>query len=105
MRLHSQRQERRIAAELGARLTPNSGATTIAKGDAVDAKFRYEMKTTAKKQVPVDIKVLSKIWREATSTGHLAAVVVTMESAETPVPKDWVVIEKETFSALLRGEV
>lgn len=101
----SQKQETRLAEDLGARLTPNSGATTRAKGDAVDKRFRYEMKITTKKQFPVDIKVLSKIWDEAAATGHLPAVVVTMDSMEVPVPKDWVVIEKATFAALIRGDL
>jgi hypothetical protein len=98
-------QERRLADDLGARLTPNSGATTRAKGDAVDARFRYEMKTTTKKQVPVDVKVLRKIWDEAVATGHLPVVVVTMDGMEPPVPKDWILIEKTTFVALCNGEL
>jgi hypothetical protein len=98
------RQEKRVAADLGARLTPNSGATTMAKGDAVNEKFRFEMKTTTKKQVPVDTKVLQKIWDEAAATGHLAAVAITLEAMESPVPKDWILIEKTTFVALCNGE-
>jgi hypothetical protein len=104
-RSRSQKQEKRLAAELGAKLTPNSGATTLAKGDAVDTQFRYEAKITSKKRVPVDADVLRKIWDEASATGHLAAVLVTMEVIESPVPQDWVMIDKSTFDALRRGEV
>ena len=103
VRKRSQRQEKRLGRELGLRLHPNSGATVFDKSDASDEVFRFEMKTTQAKRVPVSQTELAKIWREAVATGLYPAVVVTLESMPAPIPQDWVLIEKTTFEAL-RGE-
>lgn len=102
-RRRSGAQERRIARDLGAKLTPNSGAG-IEKSDAVDARFRYEMKTTTAGRVPVSSSVLRKIWVEAVASGKHPVVVVTMESMRYPTPKDWVLLEKYVFEMLINNE-
>jgi hypothetical protein len=93
--------EKRVAPEFGARLVSNSGATAHEKGDAVNEVFRFEMKTTRGKRVPVDQKILEKIYDEAAETGHLAAVVFTMEGMPKHI-QDWVIVEKSTFKDLLK---
>jgi len=96
----SDAQERRVSEELSCRRTKNSGATSMAKSDAYDDRFRYEMKVTTRRQFPVNVDTLRKIWSEAMATGKLPVVVVTMDSMEHPAPKDWVLIEKTTFEEI-----
>jgi len=106
-RLRSQKQENRLSKQLGAALTPNSGATPDAKSDAVGPddrpgpNFRYEMKTTKAKKMPVGIAELAKIWKEAIATGRRPVMSVTMEAMDSgPAPKDWVVMELSVFQEL-----
>lgn len=96
-------QEMRVSKELGAKLTPNSGAG-FHKSDAKDVDYRYEMKETASKSLSI-IKAgtLKKIWEEAVETGLRPAVVVTMTAIEEPCPQDWVLLTMDDFKAL-RGE-
>lgn len=102
-RRRSQRQEGRLAAEFGLRVTPNSGATPHAKSDALDDRIRAEMKLTSGARVPVGFGDLEKIWREAAETGRNPVVLVTFEGRDGPVPGDWALIEASFLNALLRG--
>lgn len=89
-----------MSKRLGAKTTPNSGATPHAKGDAVNRDYRIEMKTTASKKCPLDADVLETIWHQATATGHTPLIVVTMESIRHPVARDWVLVELDVFEQL-----
>lgn len=105
-RTESQKQEARVSKSLGADLTPASGATALAKSDAVGSdatpgpSFRYEMKTTKAKRVPVGREELAKIWKEAINTGRVPALVITMEAMERHAPKDWILMELSTFQEI-----
>lgn len=55
-RHYSKKQEKRVAASLGLRVTANSGATHFDKGDATDKYLMMECKTVTKKQASVSLK-------------------------------------------------
>lgn len=60
-RYYSKRQESRVANELGAKMTPNSGATAWSKGDVTGDDILIECKTLTKEQKVHSIK---KEWLE-----------------------------------------
>ena len=49
-RYFSKKQEKRVGANLGLKLQPNSGATPFAKGDLKDEHLLVECKTLTRKQ-------------------------------------------------------
>ena len=55
-RYYSNKQETRVAKSLGARKTPNSGATKWSKGDIMNDKWLFECKTVTKEQQTFTIK-------------------------------------------------
>ena len=56
VRKKSQLQEKRVASELGGRVTPASGALWGAKGDVKSDLFLAECKTTEKPAYPLTLK-------------------------------------------------
>lgn len=74
--LRSRRQEREVAAQVGGRLTPGSGAGNE-KGDVrVKGLARIEAKTTAKKSYALTIEQLAKIEKAALPSGEIPAMVI-----------------------------
>lgn len=65
VRKKSQLQEKRVASELGGRVTPASGALWGAKGDVKSDLFLAECKTTEKPAYPLTLKTWTKISKEA----------------------------------------
>lgn len=59
------KQEKRLANEIGARLTPNSGATPFRKGDMSLGDYLIESKATDKTYIKLDQTWLDKIEKEA----------------------------------------
>jgi len=70
-RYYSTRQEKRVAKEIGAVRTANSGATMFSKGDLLSEKFIIECKTKTKECDSISIKKewLTKGEREALFMG------------------------------------
>lgn len=60
-RYYSKRQEKRVADTLGAKTTPNSGATAWSKGDVTGDDILIECKTLTK---PQQIHSIKKEWLE-----------------------------------------
>lgn len=69
VRKRSQEQEKRVAKQLGGRVTPASGALWGAKGDVRQDKFLVECKTTEKDYYSLTDKVWNKIRSEAIRDG------------------------------------
>lgn len=61
----SQKQEKRVAKELGGRVTPASGALWGAKGDVRSEYFLVECKVTSKSSYPLKDTIWDKIAKEA----------------------------------------
>ena len=93
--------EVRVAASMGAKLKPASGAMTGAKGDATLEDFLLEMKSTKLQSIAIQVGWLSKISQEAVTTGKIPAVVLSFVSEDgKPQMKynsEWVCIPKAIF--------
>lgn len=101
-RKKSQRQEKRLAGELGGRVQPGSGSVAAYKGDitgALDGRVMVEAKTTSARQFVMKLDTLEKMERDAQGTGCSPALVLTFESAK----RDFVLMSKEDFLELLEG--
>ena len=70
-RFYSDKQEKRVAKDLGGKQTPNSGATPWVKGDVVTDRFVIECKTATKEKQSFSIakKWLKALPEEAFSNG------------------------------------
>lgn len=77
-RYYSKKQESRVAKELDAKTTPNSGATTWSKGDISGDDVLIECKTLTKEQKTHTIKKewLDTIRQEASNMGKRIPIVV-----------------------------
>lgn len=87
-------QEARIAAALGGRRRPGSGAFWSAKGDVRTNGELIEAKYTAKKQITVSAAVLRKIELEAVSEGRMPVLAIEVAG------RDYVVIPLDDFVEL-----
>jgi len=102
------KQEKRIAAELGATRRPGSGSKDRYKGDIAHKDFLIEVKRTVKNQITIPKKWLTKIRTEARALKKYPAL-------EFEFDKDieyafyehgkWICIEYEIFKRLLNGLV
>ena len=106
---HGKTSEKRVAKKLGARLQPNSGAVSGAKGDMRlerrSFRFRTEAKSTVKDTIPLDLGWLSKIGHEARSAGEIPMVTVSFVTPEgkprTEINPEWVCIPMWALQTLL----
>lgn len=95
---NSNKQEKRIAKELGGRRIPGSGSRWDSKGDVKTKKFLVEAKTTTHKSFSVSSDILAKVELEAVGTGRTP--VVSVELTGGSVPKRYAVLSWEDFLAL-----
>ena len=65
VRRKSQKQENRIAKELGGKTTPGSGAQWHSKGDVKAENYLIEAKYTDEAHYPLSLPILTKIEKEA----------------------------------------
>lgn len=106
------RSEKRVALDLGARLTPASGAMAGAKGDSVletsAINCRIEKKSTVHQTMKLEREWLAKITQEALTHGQVPALVISFVNPDgSPQMKqnsDWVMIPKESFIELTHVE-
>ena len=77
-RYFSKKQEKRVGANLGLKLQPNSGATPFAKGDLKDEHLLVECKTLTRKQKSrtIEKEWLTKLQEEQLSMGKLLSALV-----------------------------
>ena len=62
-------QEKKVAKEIGGRVTPASGALWGSKADVRNSRFLVECKTTEKSQYPLNYSTWEKIRHEALNDG------------------------------------
>lgn len=72
----SQKQEKSVAKELGAKTVVASGALWNAKGDVRNAQYLVECKTTEKDYYTITSKVWEKICKEALKDGMRTPLLV-----------------------------
>lgn len=93
VRKRSQKQEKGVAKDMGAKVVVASGALWSAKGDVRSDKFLIECKTTEKDYYPVTTKVWEKISQEAVKDGmRIPLLMVDLKDSERYVifnPKDF----------------
>lgn len=97
MRKDWEKQERRIAKEIGGQVSAASGALSR-KGDVRNDVMLVEAKTTGKSQYTVRAKELEKIWREALIDGRLAVLVFDLNG------RSYGVLEWNDVKALVDGD-
>lgn len=98
-RYYSSKQEKRVAANLGLKVTKNSGAGAFAKGDATNEFLLMECKTTTKPVKSVSIKKewLEKNREEMFNTGkEMSAVAFDFGDG-----KDYAILEMADFKLLI----
>lgn len=99
---HGTTSEKRVGKDLGARLTPASGAMSGAKGDMVLPTLLVEAKATIKSSISIQYSWLVKIMTEALNTNRQPAVTISFVDPQgKPLHVgDWVMIPKTLFREL-----
>ena len=100
-RYYSSKQEKKVAKELGAKITPNSGATMFQKGDLILDNWLLECKTQTKSKESFTIKKewFEKNLRESVMMGKDYTAVVFNFG---PDQENYYVIDEKTFQELLQ---
>lgn len=93
--------EKKLAAELGGRATPNSGALASAKGDISLDNFLAESKETEYNSIVIKGKDLSKISREAREVGKTPLFIFTLYGIEGLAESEWVAMPKSAFIGIM----
>jgi len=97
----SNKQERRVASELGGRRIRNSGGARWSKhdsgtddGDVATPEFHIEHKRTDNKSMSIKREWLDKVKEGARKFGKDPAVVLTFEDPHKPFekPEDWIMM-------------
>lgn len=99
-RFYSDRQEKKIAKEVGGKQTANSGATRFSKGDIRTNKFLIEAKTCTKEQKSFAIKKewLEKNQEEAFAMGKMfSALAIDFGNSD----EQYYVINQKLFNKLV----
>lgn len=104
---HGKAYEVRAAAKLGARLTPNSGATQGAKGDMQRGTWLLESKTTVHASLSLEFGWLVKITEEARAKAKIPGLVVGFVlPGGRPRPNaesEWVMMPMQVYQELVDG--
>lgn len=90
----SRDQEKRLAREMGGRVTPGSGNGWITKNDVKTEKWSLECKTTTKLSYSLKDSELRLAERQALLEDREMAFVIDMQG------RTWVVLSFETFASL-----
>ena len=96
VRTTSIKQEKKLAKQLGGRLTSNSGAT-FGENDLNSADFSIEAKTTTKKGYRVTVEEFKQI-EDRTPKGKIAIQLIEFTEHRN---KELIVIEKNELFGLL----
>lgn len=100
VRKRSQRQEKRVAKEIGGKVTPASGALWGSKGDARASEFLVECKTTLTDKYILKAKTWLKIKEEALKDG-LRTPVMCIEVRDGCRDYNIAVMEQTDFEAYI----
>ncbi len=90
----SRSQERRLARELGGKVTPRSGAGWVVKGDVRSEDEMLEAKWTGATQVTIKAKVLEKLRDEAVAELRRPLAVFTVNK------QDYVILPVHAYAEL-----
>lgn len=90
----SQKQERRIAAENGGTVNPQSGAGWIRKNDVRTASESWEAKTTTKQQFTLKVNDLITAWLLATVDRRRMVFEIEFPGSR------WVVLQADDYREL-----
>lgn len=85
------RQEQKIAKDIGAIRTPNSGATPFMKGDMFKGKIMFDVKSTKHEQFILTTDVLEKLEDDAFKNGKIPVLLLNFTKAKK-IAQRWVVI-------------
>ena len=100
-RFYSNRQEKKIAKEVGGKKVANSGATTFSKGDVRTDNFLIEAKTCTKEQKTFTVKRewIEKNQEEAFAMGKMfSAVAIDFGDGE-----QYYLINQKLFNKLVEA--
>jgi hypothetical protein len=90
----SKKQETRLAALMRGSTNAASGALWLRKGDVRTQEFVVEAKWTGKKQYTLQAKTLEDVITEATLSGRIGIVSVSLNG------RDYVIIAEDDFEIL-----
>lgn len=85
------RQEQKIAKDIGAKRTPNSGATPFMKGDMFKGKIMFDVKSTKHGQFILTTDVLEKLESDAFTNGKIPVLLLNFTKAKK-IAQRWIVM-------------
>lgn len=91
----SQAQEKRIAGDIGGRVTPGSGNGWVRKNDVRSSRYSVEAKYTSAKQFTLKLEDLLKAEKYAMADGRDMLFCIEMGG------RDWCVISSDLLLELL----
>jgi hypothetical protein len=97
----SQKQEARVALELGGRTQRGSGAKDFRKGDVKSIELLIEAKRTDKDSISIKKDWLVKIYAESVAYNRIPGLSIEFNDMPNVVPRDWVAIPVKTLSFLM----
>ena len=98
----SNRHEKALEKQLGARRQPNSGASLFLtlKGDLIDEHFVWQAKLTSGGRLVLSKKDLMEVSRQAYMQGKWPALALTLEGLPSNLDADWVAIPMHVWKGL-----
>lgn len=93
------RNEKKLAKELGGHRQPNSGAIPCFKGDIVTTNYLYDDKSTKHMSISLKYEDLQKIAKEALGSDKEPVLILTFDSVKRGT-KNFAVIELELWKKL-----
>lgn len=95
-------RDKKMAKQLHAKTTPNSGSRPMAsqKGDHQGHDTVVETKGTDKDRLSIGPDVIGRLCRQAVTMYKQPILVMTMEAMPEPLPKTWVCMPIEHYDYL-----
>jgi len=90
-------QEQKIAKEIDAKRTPNSGATPFMKGDMFKGNIMFDVKSTKHNQFILTIDVLEKLEDDAFKNRKIPILLLNFTNVKKTMSKRWVVMPYDKF--------
>ena len=97
----SQKQEKRIAKEIGGKVQKGSGSKDFHKGDVKSLELLVEAKRTDNDSISIKKDWLIKIFQESVAYKKIPALSIEFDDMPNIVPRDWIAIPSKTLSLLM----
>lgn len=97
----SQKQEKRVAKTLNAKVQKASGSQAFHKGDIKSKELLIEAKRTDKDSMSVKKEWLIKINAEAAAYNRIPGLSLEFDNMPNLVPKDWIAIPAKELKYLI----